>query len=258
MQEMLKRQSENFLARYPRIFFCHVPKCAGVSLSKAIYASIYPLWLKATRYTGYIDLKSSQAAATLLDIDMMTARETQLVFQLNDPQMRYTNGHCVANPQVVSKYCNDWHFITILRDPVERFISEFVYNRFKVSDWQKHDDDLETYLASDKAVSSALTYARYFSGINDVKQLQVNPGQTIDAALSNLRQFSVCGTLENMSQWQQKFNQTFNTRINIASQNKSPNQQAYRNIASNESAMKKIKELCEIDYAIYQKINSIR
>ncbi len=255
MQEMLKRQSENFLARYPRIFFCHVPKCAGVSLSKAIYASTYPLWLKATRYTGYIDLKSSQAAAELLNIDMMTARETQLVFQLNDPLMRYTNGHCVANPRVVSKYCKDWHFITILRDPVQRFISEFVYNRFKTSDWQKHEDDLEAYLASDKAVSSALTYSRYFSGIQDVELLKNNPEQTITRALSNLRQFSVCGTLENMADWQQKFNQTFKTKIDIASQNKSPNQQAYSDITSNASAMKKIEELCEVDYAIYHKIN---
>ncbi|MCW8090399.1 sulfotransferase family 2 domain-containing protein [Alteromonas sp. ASW11-130] len=256
MQELLKRQSKNFLARYPRIFFCHVPKCAGVSLSKAIYSSTYPLWLKATRYTGFIDLKSSQVAADLLNIDMMTARETQLVFQLNDPQMRYTNGHCVANPQVVSKYCNDWHFITILRDPAKRFISEFVYNRFKSSEWQKHNDTLDSYLESEKAVSSALTYARYFSGTKEVDAILANPKLVVDAALTNLGQFSVCGTLENMSQWQQKFNEVFNTKIEVASKNESPNQQAYREITSNKGVMEKIKNLCEIDYEIFNTINT--
>ncbi|NMH60512.1 sulfotransferase family 2 domain-containing protein [Alteromonas ponticola] len=256
MQEMLKRQSENFLARYPKIFFCHVPKCAGVSLSKAIYASTYPLWLKATRYTGYIDLKSSQAAAELLGIDMMTARETQLVFQLNDPQMRYTNGHCVANPQVVSKYCNDWHFITILRDPVKRFISEYVYNRFKASAWQKHDQELLQYLESDKAVSSALTYARYFSGEKDSHTILANAQQTVNAALANLNNFSVTGTLENMPLWQSKFNQTFDTKINIASQNKSPNQQAYTDITSDPEVMAKIRKICEIDYEIFNAVNT--
>ncbi|MCW8109505.1 sulfotransferase family protein [Alteromonas ponticola] len=255
MQEMLKRRAESYLARYPRIFFCHVPKCAGVSLSKAIFSSTYPMWLKATRFTGYIDLKSSQTAAELLGVDMMTARETQLVFQLNDPQMRYTNGHCVAHPQVVSKFCNDWHFITILRDPVKRFISEYVYNRFKASEWQKHEDDLEQYLASDKAVSSALTYARYFSGEKDSHAIRANPQSVVDAAIANLRNFSVCGTLEDMPRWQQKFNQTFTTKINIASQNTSPNQQAYRDITSNPEAMERIRLLCKIDYDIFNALS---
>ena len=52
MQEILKQQSEKYLARYPKIFFCHVPKCAGVSLSNAIYQAVYPSLLKATRFTS--------------------------------------------------------------------------------------------------------------------------------------------------------------------------------------------------------------
>lgn len=98
MQEMLKGSLENYLKRFPRIFFCHVPKCAGVSLSNAIYRAVYPAYLKATRYTGHISLPGSRHCESLLGIDMMTAREAQLIFQLSTPSQLFTTGHCVARP----------------------------------------------------------------------------------------------------------------------------------------------------------------
>ncbi|WP_218352161.1 sulfotransferase family 2 domain-containing protein [Alteromonas lipotrueiana] len=254
MQEMLKQQSQKYLTRYPRIFFCHVPKCAGVSLSKAIYRAVYPAFLKATRFTGHIDLTSSRLSQELLGIEMMSARESQLITHLNDRYMRYTNGHCIARPEVTRKYYTDWHFLTILRDPTDRFISEFVYNKFKPSQWQKHDDDIHTYLDSPKGVNSALTYARYFSGFTNSQDILANKEQVIESAVANLRQFSVIGTLDNMAQWQASFNRTFNTKIAIASNNKSPNQQASSQVTQDAAAMKKIEQLCAIDQAIYQQV----
>lgn len=258
MQEILKQQSEKYLSRYPKIFFCHVPKCAGVSLSKAIYASVYPSVLKATKFAGHIDLKSSRVSAQLLDIDMMTARECQLISHLDSSSMLYTNGHCIARPSVVSKYSQKWHFLTILRDPVDRFISEFVYNRYKESEWLKHDQDIEQYVDSDKGISAGLTYARYFSGINDSQQILANPDAAVEAAVANLRRFAVAGTLDDMPAWINQFNQRFDTKINIDSKNKSPNQGASSDITANSDVMARIAQLCEIDSQIYQQLKAIK
>jgi len=257
MQEMLKQQSQKYLARYPRIFFCHVPKCAGVSLSKAIYAAVYPAFLKATRFSGHVDLRSSRVSEELLGVNMMTARESQLITHLNDPYMRYTNGHCIARPAVTRKYYTDWHFLTILRNPADRFISEFVYNKYKPSQWQKHDEDIEAYLDSEKGLGSALTYARYFSGYSNPDEILANKEAVTDAAVANLRQFSVIGTLDNMAQWQASFNRTFDTKIAIASNNKSPNKQASSQVTENTAAMEKITQLCAVDQAIYDQVKTL-
>ena len=257
MQEILKQQSEKYLARYPKIFFCHVPKCAGVSLSKAIYASVYPSFLKATRFASYIDLKSSRVSEALLGIDMMTARESQLITHLNAEHMLYTNGHCIARPSVVSKFYTDWYFLTILRDPVDRFISEFVYNKFKKTEWLKHDEDIEAYVDSTKGISAGMTYAKYFSGFTNPQDILANREAAIESAVANLRQFAVVGTLDNMEQWKQDFNQKFNTSIKISSKNKSPNQGASADILENPTLMAKINQLCEIDQAIYQQVKGI-
>lgn len=256
MQEMLKQQAEKYLAKYPKIFFCHVPKCAGVSLSKAIYASVYPTVLKGTRFASHIDLKSSRVSAELLGIEMMTARESQLISHLDNPHMLYTNGHCIARPSVVSKYYKNWHFLTILRDPVDRYISEYVYNRFKQSEWLKNDTEIEEYLSTPTGISAGATYAKYFSGMT-VEQILADKQGAIDASVANLRHFAVAGTLDDMEGWKQKFDTTFNTSIKVASQNKSPNKGASADILNNPSLMNQIRELCEVDIAIYEQVKGV-
>jgi len=256
MQEMLKRRCEKYLSRYPRIFFSHVPKCAGVSLSKAIYSAVYPSVFKATRFASHIDLPSSRISAEILGIDMMKARESQLITHLASPMMVYTNGHCIARPQVVSKFCPQWHFVTVLRDPVDRFISEYVYNRYKASEWLKNDEDIATYLSSDRAVAAGMTYAKYFSGIDDPQAMLHSPDEAVSKAVANLKQFAVCGTLDNMAAWENTFNNTFNTRISIANRNTSPNKSANAEITSNSEVMAKITALCDIDQKIYNEVKS--
>ncbi|MBU3020866.1 sulfotransferase family 2 domain-containing protein [Aestuariibacter sp. A3R04] len=256
MQEMFKRQLESFLERYPKIFFCHVPKCAGVSLSNAIYRAIYPVFLKATRYSGHISLPGSRQCESLLGINMMTAREAQLIFQLSNHNQLFTTGHCVARPEVVSEFYKDWHFLTILRNPVDRFISEYVYNRFKASEWQKDDREIEAYLASEKAIHSALTYARYFSGIQDVKDILAAPEEAIARSVANLRRFSVVGTLDKMAKWEADFNQRFNASLQIGSKNASPNRRALASITDDKKLMESITALSQIDTAIYEQVSA--
>lgn len=256
MQEILKRHTEKYLSRFPRIYFCHVPKCAGVSLSDAIFEAIYPSIFKATRFAGYIDLKASRQCETLLGTDMMTAREIQLTTQLSNPHQRFTTGHCIARPEVVSHFCNDWHFLTILRQPTERFISEYVYNRFKQSDWQKSELAIEQYLESDRAYSSATTYARYFSGFSRSNEIFDHAEETVRRAVANLRHFSVCGTLEHIDAWQTAFKQRFSTRIRVKSKNMTPDREASLAIINNPGVMTRITELSRVDQAIYDQVVS--
>ena len=254
MQSSLKLRAENYLSRYPKVFFCHIPKCAGVSLSNAIHASLYPTLFKATRLSSNIDLVGSKVSSELLEIDMTVAREVQLAFYLSDRYKKFVTGHCPARPTIVNKFHGDWNFVTVLRDPNKRFVSEFVYNKFKESDWGRHDDSIENYLDSPFAKHSATTYARYFSKFNDASEIFSNQEEAIASSLENLKKFSVVGTLENLKQWQCKFNIFFNTNIKIENKNSSPNKDLSKELYKDESIVKRIEELNVVDKLIYDAV----
>lgn len=73
IKEKVKKNTLKFLARYPRVAFIHVPKCAGVSVYISIYAALYPSFSKALPLTEYIDLNASKKCKTLLGFSMMQA-----------------------------------------------------------------------------------------------------------------------------------------------------------------------------------------
>ncbi len=251
MRDMLRRRAGAYLARYPRIFFCHVPKCAGVSLSQAVFAAVYPAAFRAARLGAHIDLRGSAAAAELLGIDQMTAREVQLVTQLNDPLTVFTTGHCAVRPALAAAHCGRWHFVTILRDPVERFLSEYVYNRYKASDWKREDATFEAYLDSENAAWNAVTYARYFSGRATPQAVAADPDGAVRDALANLARFSVLGTVEDMPAWQAAFAARFGRRPRVARRNESPNRDAVAEIRADGAAMARVRALCAVDRAIH-------
>lgn len=254
MQSFLKKKSQSYLARYPKVFFCHIPKCAGVSLSNAIYASLYPKVFKASRFASHIDLFGSRVSAELLDIDMMLARESELIFQLSDKYQIFTTGHCKARPNVVDKFKDDWNFVTILREPSKRFVSEYVYNKFKSSNWVKNSDEISIYLESEKALLSSTTYARFFSHFSNPTDILNNEQEAIESAISNLKNFAVSGSLENLDSWQSSFNAKFDTKIRIENKNSSPNKSATQDIYEDNDVMQSIQQLNKIDQAIYESV----
>lgn len=251
MKHQLKKQVENLLKKYPRVFFCHVPKCGGVSLTDAIYRSLYPKILKASRFANHIDLKGSKVASDLLNIDMMTVRESQLINFLASENQVYITGHCRARPEVTTKFSKDWSFITILREPDKRFVSEYIYNRFKESSWLKGDIEISEYLNSDKAKLSCTTYARFFSKFNDPNDILTSKAEAIDSAIENLKNFASVGVLENLETWKNQFNQHFNVEIKINNKNTTPNSDEARKVFGNSAIMEKIHELNEVDREIY-------
>ena len=113
--------------------------------------------------------------------------------------------------------------ITILREPNKRFVSEYIYNRFKQSSWVKSESEISAYLTSEKAKLSCTTYARFFSHFNDPEEILANKDEAASSAIENLKRFSSVGILEDLESWKTKFNKSFDTRITISSKNTTPN-----------------------------------
>lgn len=251
LSNSVKNAATKYLSKYPKIAFTHVPKCGGVSVYEAVYNAIYPAFLKTTPFTKAIDLRGSKKAEDLIGLDMMIARQASLVAFLNNEKSTFVTGHCYAHPNVVAEFSKDWSFITVLRNPAERFISEYIYNTHKKSDWHVNDSDINEYVDSYKAMRSGIGLCRYFSGmsIDDINQTSSKELNKI--IQSNLDNFAVVGKLEDMSDFGEQFVQKFGKNLKLKKSNVSPQSDMADTIKSDAALMAKITELCEKDLLVY-------
>lgn len=120
------------------LVFHHVPKCAGTSLGLAIRKHYAP-W----QYRGI------PSDATVETVGFFSAaRGIREELQLGDPRWdevqtyrlhllhtflaggaRAVGGHVIYHPGIHAKFGDTHRFITILRDPLDRFVSQYFYNK---------------------------------------------------------------------------------------------------------------------------------
>lgn len=232
----------------PRIYFCHIPKCAGSSIASAIWEQIY----SSAAVDGFgIEQVASQRASKALKISMMRTRETVLAYNLSIKSNYFGRGHSYCRPSLVEEFSNDWSFITILRHPVERWISEYVYNTHKHSSWVKNEVPLNEYLESKKGIATGQYLLRYFSNFSG--DVHVNPSIYVDEALDNLSRFSVVGILDNLDEWVFRMNRCFGVSLDIPKVNVSPKNDVAGYIRSDAKVIKKIEKLCKYDLDLYHR-----
>lgn len=230
----------------PKIYFCHIPKSAGSSIATAIREQVY------SRYNldGFnIEQGPSLRAARTSEKSMMQAREVVLAYNLAIERNFFGKGHCYCRPNLVKEFSNEWNFITVLRNPIDRWISEYVYNTYKRSSWTKNKLPLKEYLESKKAATGGQQLIRFFS--NYSLDFRASPGTYVDQALENLSQFAIVGKMENLDTWTTEITNKFSLKIEIPTINKSPRNQAVEQVRSDPAVMRKIENLCKYDLELY-------
>lgn len=242
------------LNRYPRIAYIHVPKCAGLAVRDSLFSAVYPAALRATRGYCRIDLRASQSAADLLGLGPMTYRQGVLVHALTDPLARFVTGHVFAAPQVVEQF-PEWKFVTILREPTERFVSAYVYFRYKSPDSvstgrHKIDCDFVDYLDSDVARRAGCEITRYLSGMS-VSELEARPEAAIAAALDNLERFFSVGFVDDLEGWARSISQSLGRKVRLRRFNSSPKPELRAQIERSPQLRGRVQELCAVDRQLY-------
>lgn len=235
-----------------RICFSHVPKCAGSAIAAAIPREAFPLRERMLFRNFSVALGASEIAASHAGLPPMKLREYVLAYHLALPQYKYAGGHVHCPPSLVERFGHNWAFVTILRDPVDRWISEYVYNRFKVSDWAKNDLPVEEFIDTETAKMSGQTYLRYFSSLDATSPLPTTAH--VDEAVTNLARFSVVGTIEHFNEWMARFRQEIGVSLKVPITNISPNKGEADRIKARPELMREITRLCEADIAVYRRI----
>lgn len=199
----------------PKIAFVHIAKCGGTSVDTALRSAI------ACANQHRIDRNSTIASSMATFEGHITSIEDSCRFSEHhathlhkifayylQQNWQYISGHITITEELINCFKNNYAFITILRNPVERFISNYIFNKLT----NKQAIMLPNSLSTDNIINEAkeilnskrgwqmanlptmyLT-GRYPKNQDDAKAMQFEFS-------SNLAQFKVVGFLDNLSKF---------------------------------------------------------
>ena len=234
------------------IYYPHAPKCAGISVAGSIARQHYTRMERRTVPVFAMNLPASARAAEATGREMMELREEVVAYHLALGRHRFVRAHSTCRPRLVDAFRDQWHFVTVLRDAVARWVSEYVYNTTKASGWAANDLGVEAYLDSRTAWTTGNTYLRYFSHLPEPPPDDLAP--FTEEAVENLLRFSCVGTVEDLGEFIERFETVFGTRLSIPRKNTSPDQAMKAEIMSNPRYLERIRDLCRHDTEIYRKV----
>ena len=232
-----------------KIFFLHVPKCGGTSTDAAIQ--------KAYRWKACVHLNSraSQRSAQFLKEEMDIHRNQILPYFLEQELLKYVSGHFVFDEDIFEKYSPQWNFVTLLRNPVDKYISQYFYNSRK--DSHQHfaiNESLDEYIETDEGKSLGNDLVRRFAGKSFRNNLKSSQKKAIDQAVENLKKFRLVGLLEEMDSFISGFKHCFNATLRVKQKNKNPEK---KESAISPEILNEIENLCENDLEVYHKIRNV-
>ena len=228
-----------------KICFIHIPKCGGVSVNDGIKKS---LGLgKISLQSARIKASRTKKEAIAAGMEILEYREKRLVEKLKSKRIRYLRGHVRCTSKVRQQFEKDWNFITILRNPVDRWISEYFYNLSKKSSHYRTNLTLNEYLESENGIEAGTVYIRYFTdNKNDTVQ------KLMDQTVHNLESFKLVGILEKLNEFQSQYELIFGKKLILANKNLNPISKTEIDKQVSPQQISQIEDLCASDIQVYQ------
>jgi hypothetical protein len=242
-----------------RIFYMHIPKCAGTSVANAIRNSFMTLDPADDQTIFHMDPFAAHEAAVLSQQDPLGYYRQLLRYVLGSNEYRYVYGHFAFDEIAYEAFSQKFSFMTLLRDPVKKWLSLYFFNRHKKDNFFKIEDDLESFIQTPLAVGYGCDYVMQFAG-RYAREPFPHEGYNydnyttqaaIDHAIGNLCKFQLVGLLEQLDLFVDQFEQLYGAKLSITHKNRSPvNQQQQKQVVS-DAMLAKIHELCTPNFAIY-------
>lgn len=281
----------------PKVAFIHIAKCAGSSVDFALRSAL------AGTGERRIDKKASIVASMTSfnqgfpsavindsyseDFSEHHARHLQKVTEYYlQLHWQYISGHITINSALLKQYQHEYAFITILRDPVERFISNYIFNKLTNSMNIMLPNNIQTNGSDDHSTDNIIREAksiltsqrgwqmanspsmyltgRYPQNADDAKAMQVDVAK-------NLALFKVVGFLDDLSAFEKNCTILTGREIKIGQRNSissamKNNDKEKENAIKNTlktffndaSTVKEVNKLCQFEMVNYLKVKEIR
>lgn len=231
-----------------KIFFLHIPKCGGSSLTQAI-RNTYGDWSQQQRVCFELNGNSARKCSQLFEEDNQEYRKKILAYAMSVEQYNYVTGHFAYSNRIFQEFADKWHFITLLRQPVAQWFSQYFYDTRQDSQVKIHQD-LTTFVDSNRAILMGNTYVRKLT--EGIPASEASSPEAIEQAIKNLNKFTLVGVLEKLDVFVANYNLIFKAPLQIKHINKSPVSQAKQQKQITEKIEKKVREICQPNWEIYQ------
>ncbi|MBX2834530.1 MAG: sulfotransferase family protein [Micavibrio sp.] len=242
-----------------KIVFHHIPKCAGMSLTAGLAMSFHPLYLLRygkKGFSGRLNAKAAHETADAKNLNDYAFRRNLLFYQLSNDDSPMISGHYPFCPEVYNRFRDECDFITVLRDPVARWYSEYFWNKYKDHDYKKTDLDLEAYIETDQAKKDAFLYVNFLTPRED-ENAKPNT-EDVNKAFENLSKFTVVGDVSDTSRFKSCVKKKFGRPLFIPKRNSSPAPKGSRNFPDKESDIqKRLLNLLEADIELYERAKGL-
>ena len=233
------------------IVFHHIPKCGGVSISSALGAAYAP-WL-----VHNIDPSRTVKAVQILQgapnengtiaWQEVHRLRTQLLAMHLAGGARCVSGHVQFSPAIQARFRETHRFVTVLRDPVERFVSQFLYSTRTSRSYDRRDMD---WTEADLAVTGprwGRTVARFLAGAGEVSDIEDEA--LIDRAKQSLHALDIVGFLDDLPAFAKAVHDSTGARLAIAHENRSSAKQT--EALHEHPLMERVRDYCTVDRELY-------
>jgi hypothetical protein len=245
----LHRRATQLLGGH-RLVFIHAPKCGGTSaggaLRRAYITSQATVKPHETAQAFNAAWPKGQRAGSVDDL-----REMMLLYLL------YCDTRCIAahvpfSDVAFETFGQRYRFATLLREPVERFISHYYWDRRSESPWPI-TEPIEEFLVGERAKRMGSTYVRYFCGEPWSKEFTA---KHIDAAIANIRRLHAVGFLDDMRKFEADLRRLTGRRLKIGREN--VGNRKPKDAMVTGRLRERLLEVCSADRAVWDAVQDLR
>jgi len=243
----------------------HLPKTGGTSIDAALRANYQTLDMRNDK--ALMHRHDSIAAAKMASVlygydyvggmgndnDILRFGIEHSAYMMSLPKTRYISGHMVYDRGVYEAFKNEFKFITVLRDPVQRLLSYYYYVSYRNSPRGRLDIDksLVQFLSSDLGKAQGFEYVKYYGGIRTMQE-DYRTDEAVNTAIKNLDSFDVVGLLENQDQLKSDIFRVLNMSIKIRFKKKNPAPKGLRDSELSTEIREMVEDVCKWDCQVYE------
>ena len=167
---------------------------------------------------------------------------------MSQSHVQCISGHFHYSNVAHDLFKDNWHFVTILHDPVLRWLSHFRYD----SSLGRINIPIEEFIETTRAASFGRAFVDEVT--EDINKSDTHIDERIEIATERYKRFSLVGTIEDTTHFASQFKEIFGCPLEIKHLNKTNKKPSEEKLPSH--IIEKIHELCEPDLRLYNQIIS--